>query len=298
VPRFDPLGSGFAVTPGPFNLWSADMLIRAGYDISIQCAAETPLMALLSVHPSRAQDLRTQAVITSSGGAPLTGSLDDFGNLRTRTVAPAGIMRLTSDFVIEDSGMPDPVAPWANEVPVANLPDEAVGFLLGSRYCETDRLSALAWSLFGNTPRGWNRVQAIVDYVHQRISFGYQHARSTRTAWEAHEERVGVCRDYAHLAVALCRCMNIPARYATGYLGDIGVPYSPAPMDFSAWFEVYLGGRWFTLDARHNKPRIGRILMARGRDAADCAITTTFGQSQLVSFQVTTVEVQSAAVAA
>src|SRR6187402_2615929 len=174
------------------------MLIRAGYDLSIQCNTETPLMALLSVHPSRAQDLRSQAVITSSGPCPLTASLDDFGNLRTRTVAPAGLLRLSSSFLIEDSGSPDPVAPWANEVPVANLPEEALLFLMGSRYCETDRLSALAWSLFGNTPRGWSRVQAIVDYVHHRISFGYQHARSTRTAWEAHEERVGVCRDYAH----------------------------------------------------------------------------------------------------
>ena len=274
------------------------MLIRAGYDLSIQCPTETPLMALLSVHPSRTQDLRSPAIITSSGPYPLTASLDDFGNLRTRTVAPAGLLRLTSSFVIEDSGLPDAVAPWANEVPVAFLPEEALLFLMGSRYCETDRLSALAWSLFGNTPRGWSRVQAIVDYVHNRISFGYQHARSTRTAWEAHEERVGVCRDYAHLAVALCRCMNIPARYATGYLGDIGVPYSPAPMDFSAWFEVYLGGRWYTLDARHNTPRIGRILMARGRDAADCALTTTFGQSQFASFQVTTLEVQSSSVAA
>ena len=274
------------------------MLIRAGYDISIQCASETPLMALLSVHPSRAQDLRSPALITSSGSSPLVASIDEFGNLRTRTIAPAGLLRLKSEFLIQDSGLPDEVAPWANEVPVAQLPDDAVTFLLGSRYCETDRLSALAWSLFGSTPRGWSRVQAILDYVHQRITFGYQYARATRTAWEAHEERVGVCRDYAHLAVALCRCMNIPARYATGYLGDIGVPVVPAPMDFSAWFEVYLGGRWFTLDARHNKPRIGRILMARGRDAADCAITTTFGQSTLVSFQVITDEVSGVSVAA
>ena len=274
------------------------MLIRAGFDISIQCAAETPLMALLSVHPSRAQDLRSPAVITSSGASPLVGSIDEFGNLRTRTVAPAGLLRLKSEFLIHDSGLPDEVAPWANEVPVAQLPDDAVTFLLGSRYCETDRLSALAWSLFGSTPRGWSRVQAILDYVHQRITFGYQFARATRTAWEAHEERVGVCRDYAHLAVAFCRCMNIPARYATGYLGDIGVAAVPAPMDFSAWFEVYLGGRWFTLDARHNQPRIGRILMARGRDAADCAITTTFGQSMLVNFQVVTDEVRNVSVAA
>ena len=269
------------------------MLIRAGYEISIECAYETPLMALVSLHPSRAGDLRTPAIIASSGPAPLEASLDEFGNLRTRTVAPAGILKLSTQFVVQDSGLPDEVAPGAQEVPVAELPDEAVSFLLGSRYCETDKLSELAWSLFGNTPRGWARVQAIVDYVHQRLTFGYQFARTTRTAWEGHEERVGVCRDFAHLAITLCRCMNIPARYATGYLGDIGVPVVPAPMDFSAWFEVYLDGRWFTFDARHNTPRIGRILVARGRDAADCAITTTFGQSRLVQFNIITDEVSS-----
>ena len=274
------------------------MLIRAGYKIAIECEAETPLMALLSVHPSRAADLRTPAFITSNGPARLSASFDEFGNVRTRTTAPAGTIKLSTDFVIEDSGLPDDVAPWATEVPVAELPDEAVSFLLGSRYCETDQLSSLAWSLFGSAPRGWGRVQAIVDYVHTRLTFGYQFARSTRTAFEGHEERVGVCRDFGHLAVALCRCMNIPARYATGYLGDIGVPVVPAPMDFSAWFEVYLGGRWFTFDARHNTPRIGRILMARGRDAADCAITTTFGQSKLTGFKVITEEIRRVSSAA
>jgi transglutaminase-like putative cysteine protease len=270
------------------------MLIRAGYEISIACDNETPLMALVSLHPSRAGDLRSPAIIASSGPAPLEASLDEFGNLRTRTVAPAGILKLSTQFVVQDSGLPDEVAPAAREVPITELPDEAVGLLLGSRYCETDRLSELAWSLFGQTPRGWARVQAIVDYVHQRLTFGYQFARTTRTAWEGHEERVGVCRDFAHLAITLCRCMNIPARYATGYLGDIGVPVVPAPMDFSAWFEVYLDGRWFTFDARHNTPRIGRILVARGRDAADCAITTTFGPSKLVQFDIITDEVTSA----
>jgi transglutaminase-like putative cysteine protease len=268
------------------------MLIRAGYEIAIECQFETPLLALLSVHPSRVGDLRTPAIIASSGHAPITANIDEFGNLRTRTIAPAGLLQLSTRFVIADSGQPDEVAPWAAEVPVPQLPEEAVTFLLGSRYCETDRLSELAWSLFGNTPRGWPRVQSIVNYVHHRLSFGYQHARATRTAWEGHEERVGVCRDFAHLAIALCRCMNIPARYATGYLGDIRVPPVPAPMDFSAWFEVFLGGRWFTFDARHNQPRVGRILMARGRDAADCAITTTFGQSKLVKFEIVTEEVK------
>jgi transglutaminase-like putative cysteine protease len=269
------------------------MLIRAGYEISLACPNETPLLALLSVHPSRAGDLRSPAIIQSSGPAPLEASLDDFGNLRTRTIAPSGILKLSTNFIVHDSGVPDEVAPWAQEVPVSQLPSEALGFLLGSRYCETDRLSQLAWSLFGNTPRGWARVQAIVDYVHRRLTFGYGFARATRTAWEGHEERVGVCRDFAHLAIALCRAMNIPARYATGYLGDICVPVVPAPMDFSAWFEVYLGGRWFTFDARHNTPRVGRILVARGRDAADCAITTTFGQSSLVQFDIVTAEVNA-----
>jgi len=274
------------------------MLIRAGYDISIQCETETPLIALLSIHPSRAADLRTPAVITSNGRAPLHAAIDEFGNVRTRTLAPAGLLKLSTSFVIEDSGRPDEVAPWAEEVPVALLPDDAVMFLMGSRYCETDRLSELAWALFGSTPRGWRRVQAIVDWVHDRLTFGYQFARSTRTAFEAYQERVGVCRDFAHLSIALCRCMNIPARYATGYLGDICVPPVDAPMDFSAWFEVFLGGRWYTFDARHNVPRVGRILMARGRDAADVAITTTFGPSRLVGFQVMTDEVSRVSSAA
>jgi transglutaminase-like putative cysteine protease len=207
-------------------------------------------------------------------------------------MAPAGRLRLHADFVVRDSGLPDPVAPFAGQAPVEHLPDDVLIFLLASRYCETDTLMDLAWSLFGNTPPGWQRVQAIVDYVHQRITFGYEHARPTRTAGEGHAEQVGVCRDYAHLAVALCRCMNIPARYCTGFLGDIGVPFSPAPMDFSAWFEVYLGGAWRTFDARHNTPRIGRIVMAVGRDAADTAITTTFGPNVLSKFEVITEELR------
>jgi transglutaminase-like putative cysteine protease len=267
------------------------MLIRAGFEISIQCEQETPLMALLSVHPSRAADLRSPAIITANHGSPLVAAVDEFGNLRTRTLAPAGILKLATQFLIADSGLPDAVAPWAQETPVAQLPDEAVSFLLGSRYCETDELAQLAWSLFGQTPRGYARVQAIVDHVHNHLTFGYPFARATRTAFDAYQERVGVCRDFAHLAVAFCRCMNIPARYCTGYLGDIAVPPVDAPMDFSAWFEAYLGGRWYTFDARHNQPRVGRIVMAKGRDAADVAITTTFGPSKLVGFQVITDEI-------
>jgi transglutaminase-like putative cysteine protease len=266
------------------------MLIRAGYDISIHCEVATPMMALLSVHPSRTADIRSPAQIVSSTGAPMRTFPDQFGNLCTRTVAPAGTMSLSTDFVIEDSGLADEVAYEASEIPVENVPDDALKYLLASRYCEVDRLSDIAWSLFGATPRGWARVQSIVDFVHRHLTFGYQHASSTRSAWDAYGERLGVCRDFAHLSVTFCRAMNIPARYCTGYLGDIGVPRSDAPMDFSAWFEVFLGHRWYVFDARHNVPRLGRILIAQGRDAADVAITTTFGRSNLVGFRVVTDE--------
>jgi transglutaminase-like putative cysteine protease len=196
-----------------------------------------------------------------------------FGNWCSRIVAPAGRFVLRTDALVRDSGQADTVAPWVTQTPVEDLPDSTLVYLLGSRYCETDQLSAVAWQLFGNGPTGWARVQAICDYVHQHIKFGYEHARRTRTAWEAHTERRGVCRDYAHLAIAFCRCMNIPARYCTGYLGDIHIPAVPAPMDFAGWFEAYLGDAWYTFDARNNTPRIGRILMARGRDACEPART-------------------------
>jgi transglutaminase-like putative cysteine protease len=267
------------------------MLIRAGYDISLKCDTSTPMMALLSVHPSRAGDIRSPSAIVSNHGAPMWSFSDQFGNVCTRTMVPAGTLTLSTNFVIEDSGLPDPVVPAASEVPVESLPDDVLKYLLPSRYCETDRLSALAWSLFGGTARGWSRVQSIVQYVHDHITFGYEHASATRSAWDAYQQRAGVCRDFAHLAVAFCRCMNIPARYCTGYLGDIGIPPVDAPMDFSAWFEAYLDGRWYTFDARHNTPRIGRVLMALGRDAADVALTTTFGPSTLVGFRVFTDQV-------
>lgn len=271
------------------------MLIRAGYEIAYDCPQPTPMVLMLSVHPSRAADLRAPGYITFDPPVPSSAYRDGFGNTCTRIVAPAGRLTIATDFLIEDGGLPDDHAPDAGQVPVEHLPDDALVFLLGSRYCETDLLSDLAWSLFGGTAPGWARVQAIVDFAHERITFGYPNARDTRTAWEAYQERRGVCRDFAHLAVALCRCMNIPARYCTGYLGDIGVPPVDSPMDFSAWFEVYLagpqGGRWYTFDARHNTPRIGRILMARGRDATDVALTTTFGKHALAGFRVVTDEV-------
>jgi transglutaminase-like putative cysteine protease len=267
--------------------------IRAGYDIAFQCFQETPMVQMLSIESARLGDLLSEHRIRFSPDIASRDYLDMFGNTCTRIVAPPGLLEIRNEFLIADSGLPDEVAPQARQLEVGALPDDVMIYLLGSRYCDTEKLSNLAWSLFGGIAPGWQRVQAICDYAHDRISFGYHHARSDRTASESHEERIGVCRDFAHLAVTLCRCMNIPARYCTGYLGDIGVPIDPAPMDFSAWFEVYLDGRWFTFDARHNHPRIGRIVMARGRDAADVAISTNFGGVQLARFSVITDEVTS-----
>lgn len=269
------------------------MKIRVGFEIVHTFAQPTPLIAMLNVHPSRDRDLLTPDTISSIPHTPISIYIDDFGNICSRMTAPAGDFLLTADALVADSGEPDVVTPGAIQHNVQDLPEDALIFLLGSRYCETDRLVEAAWTLFGDTPPGWARVQAIVDYAHERIEFGYGYARSTKSAFEAHEERRGVCRDFAHLAVTLCRCMNIPARYVTGYLGDIGVPKDPAPMDFSAWFEAYLGGRWHTFDARHNRPRIGRIVMGRGRDAADVALTNVFGFNMLKRFKVWTDEISA-----
>jgi transglutaminase-like putative cysteine protease len=249
------------------------------------------MVLMLSIEPARVRDLLSEHRIEFSPDVAARDYVDTFGNTCTRIVAPAGLIEIRNDFLIADSGLPDEASFGARQLEIAELPDEVLIYLLGSRYCDTQKLSDLAWSQFSAVPPGWQRVQAICDYVHDRISFGYHHARCDRTAFEGHQERIGVCRDFAHLAVTLCRCMNIPARYCTGYLGDIGVPPDPAPMDFSAWFEVYLDGRWFTFDARHNHPRIGRIVMARGRDAADVAISTNFGVVQLARFSVITQEV-------
>jgi transglutaminase-like putative cysteine protease len=265
--------------------------IKAGYNIAFNCFQEVPMVLMLSVHPSRQRDLLTDHVIRVSPEIRTHDFSDVFGNVCTRLVAQPGLVEIRNEFLIEDSGRPDAVVFGAEQWPLGDLPDEALMYLLGSRYCDTQKLTDLAWSLFGPINGGWQRVQAICDYVHHRIEFGYHHARNDRIASEGHEERRGVCRDFAHLAVTLCRCMNIPARYCTGYLGDIGVPKDPAPMDFSAWFEAFVGGRWYTFDARHNHPRIGRILVARGRDAADVAISTTFGNAALARFNIVTDEV-------
>lgn len=266
------------------------MLIRLGYQIAFRLPQPTSMLVTLNIHDSRRTDIVIGQELRALPGVPMRQYHDSFGNTCTRLHAPAGLFTLYADAVVQDDGQPDPVAPGAREVPVDQLPDDTLLFLLGSRYCETDQLVSMAWDLFGATPPGWARVQAICDYVHNAIQFGYQHARATKGAVEALQEGRGVCRDFAHSAIALCRCMNIPARYCTGYLGDIGIPPVDAPMDFSAWFEAYLDGRWYTFDARHNTPRIGRVLIARGRDAADAAISNSFGFNTLEKFEVWTDE--------
>jgi transglutaminase-like putative cysteine protease len=266
------------------------MEIEAGYDIAFNCLQDVPMVLMLTVHPSRRADLLTKHKISFSPDVGHRDYRDSFGNICTRLAAPAGLIEIHNRFIISDSGRPDEIAPDARQVEIDQVPDDALIYLLGSRYCDTQKLSDFAWSRFGTIIGGWQRVQAVCDYVHNRLEFGYYHARCDRTAAEGHDEQRGVCRDFAHLAITLCRCLNIPARYCTGYLGDIGVPKDPAPMDFSAWFEAYLGGRWYTFDARHNHPRIGRIVIARGRDAADVAISTTFGPARLSSFAVITEE--------
>ncbi len=269
------------------------MQIRVGYELLYSCPQPTPMILTLNVHYTRASDMIRPDHMVLQPGVPLASYRDSYGNWCTRILAPPGRIRITSDAVVRDTGKPDVAMLDAPQIPVQALPQEALLFLLGSRYCETDRLTDIAWKLFGESPAGWGRVQAICDFVHRHITFGYEYANPRKTAWDAYNERRGVCRDFAHLAVALCRCMNIPARYCTGYLGDIGVPPPYGPMDFAAWFEAYLGGNWYTFDARNNTPRIGRVLIAQGRDAADVAIATTFGPNTLDGFRVWTDEIPS-----
>ena len=267
------------------------MRLRVGYELQYHFPQTTPVIMMLNVHYTRVSDLERPDHIVISPSVPISGYRDGFGNWCSRILAPAGAMRISTDTVVNDTGLADRTVLGAAQVPVEELPEDALVFLLASRFCDSDRLLDLAWSLFGQTNPGWARVQAICDFVHKRIAFGYEHARVTRSASEAYEERQGVCRDYAHLAVAFCRALNIPARYCTGYLGDVGAPPPYPPGDFAAWFEAYLGGQWHTFDPRNNVPRVGRILLARGRDAADVAITTTFGPNTLNSFRVWTDEI-------
>ena len=269
------------------------MLIQIGFDIELGVTSPMTLIYLLRVHPSRHGDLQSPENLRVSPAVDVESYIDYFGNHCGRINVPAGTdsVRFVNDAVVADSGLPDPVSWEARQHDPSELPVGTLQFLLASRYCEVDsELMQFAWSQFGNTPLGWGRVQAICDFVHQHLRFDYSAARATRTAWDAFHEKTGVCRDFTHLAITLCRCMNIPARYCTGYLGDIGIAPVPYPMDFSAWFEVFLGDRWHTFDARHNTPRIGRVLMARGRDASDVPITMAFGENTLNRFHVVTQE--------
>ena len=265
--------------------------IRVGYEMIYDFPQATPMIMVLGTHFTRASDVITPDFLTTTPPVPITPYRDLFGNWCSRIVAPPGRMRLYADGMVRDSGLPDVAVPSAIQHAVEDLPPDTLVYLLGSRYCETDRLSDIAWKLFENTAPGWARVQAICDVVHRHIKFGYEHARATMTAFEVYSERKGVCRDYAHLAIAFCRCMNIPARYCTGYLSDIGTP-KPWVGDFAGWFEAYIGGRWHMFDPRNNVPRIGRVLIAQGRDASDVPITQTFGPNELISFKVWTDEVE------
>jgi transglutaminase-like putative cysteine protease len=251
------------------------------------------MIVILNVHYSRFGSLQSPDHLVTAPVVPISSYRDSFGNWCNRLVAPTGRFTLRTDGIVQDDGRTDPVDESARQHPVEELPSETLLFLLGSRYCETDTLSDEAWRLFGKTPAGWHRVQAICDFVHQHVIFGYQHSRATRTAAETYAEGHGVCRDYTHLAITFCRCLNIPARYCTGYITDIGVPPPHSPMDFAAWMEVYLGGRWWVFDPRNNAPRIGRILIAIGRDAADVPLTHTFGENDLVGFEVWADEISS-----
>lgn len=268
------------------------MLIRFGYDIVVSCPQDTPMITMMAVRSERIEDIRSQSGFQSSPAVESSVYVDLFGNTCRRFVAPAGIFSFTSDATIHSLDTLDPVEANLGETPVARLPDATLLYLLGSRYCETDRLSQLAWDMFGTLPPGWARVQAICDLVHNHIRFDYKQARATRTAFEAWEEGVGVCRDFAHLAIAFCRCMNIPARYVNGYLGDIGIPVT-GPMDFSAWMEVWLDGRWHTFDPRNNQRRIGRIVVAYGRDAADVPLIHSFGPHVLQKFRIWTDKIET-----
>jgi len=267
------------------------MQLRTGYELIYSFPQPTPIILLVNIHESRASDIVVSDALTTEPVIPIISYQDAFGNQCKRLLAPAGRLRLAADGVVHDSGAPDEILTDAGHGTVQDLPDETLVFLLGSRYCETDLLSQSAWQLFSGTAPGYPRVQAICDFVHNHIAFNYQNARATRSAAEVFQERTGVCRDYAHLAIAFCRCMNIPARYCTGYLSDLGTPLPFPDGDFAAWFEAWIGGRWQLFDPRNNVPRIGRVLMARGRDACDVAIATTFGPNVLESFKVWTDEI-------
>ena len=269
------------------------MLIKVGFEITYAAVQPTPMVIMLSIHPSRFADIVGTETIVAEPDMPIGFYRDSFGNVCGRLVAPAGGVTLRGSALVRDCGLPDVVVPTAQQVPIDQLPDELLLYLMPSRYCETDKLTDIAWSLFGKTEAGWKRVAAITEFVHNHVTFGYKHAHHMKSAHDVYKQKAGVCRDFAHLALTFCRCMGIPARYCTGYMGDIGIPPDPSPMDFSGWFQVWLSGKWFTFDARHNTPRIGRILMGTGRDAADVALSTSFGRMELKKFEVVSDEVVS-----
>jgi transglutaminase-like putative cysteine protease len=265
--------------------------IHVGCEMSYELLQPTPMIFMVTVHASRVADIERPDVLVTAPSVPVDGYRDSFGNWCNRLVAPAGRFMVKTNTIVRDAGAWDAFDRAAAQVQVQDLPPDTLQFLLGSRYCETDRLSDVAWKLFGKTPLGSARVQAICDHVHDLIEFGYQHSRATRSAAETFEEKRGVCRDFAHLAIAFCRCLNIPARYCAGYVSDIGLPPPHAPQDLAAWIEVFLGGRWHMFDPRNNDPRIGRVLIAYGRDAADVPLAMTFGPNKLLEFRVTTEQV-------
>ena len=288
-----PNSLGFSATPASASMYGAARRIRVGFEMDYECPNPTPMILMVNIHPSRVSDILVPDSVMTTPLVPIATYYDGFGNRCNRLVAPAGEIRISADGVVMDR-VTDEIAEWAPQHPVEQLPAEILVYLMGSRYCETDRLTVAAWDLFGNSPTGWGRVQTICDFVHRHIKFGYEYANPTKSAWEAFQQGQGVCRDYAHLAVTFCRCMNIPARYCTGYLSDIGEPPPYSAGDFAGWFEAYLGGRWYTFDPRNNKPRVGRVLMGQGRDAADVPISNAFGFNTLKHFKVWTDEITDA----
>ena len=274
------------------------MLIYCSYDIAYTFNIPTVLVLALRLRPELDGRVQSTEKFTVTPQVPYETFLDVFGNRCVRLIGPAGLLELRGEVVVEDCGWPAPVIAGAWENGAAQLPIDVLPYLLPSRYCEVDLLGPMAWSLFGGVVPGWGRVQAICDWVYGHLRFDYGFANATRTAAQACEQRVGVCRDFTHLAITLCRCLNIPARYVSGYLGDIGVPVDPAAMDFSACMEVYLGDAWHSFDVRHNARRIGYLPMAYGRDAADVALTTSYGPHLLSRFIVNTYEVAANAAVA
>jgi transglutaminase-like putative cysteine protease len=275
------------------------MLIQNEFDIQFHLPVETPVVAMLNLHPSLDSALQSGGdLVVEHIDANRTSTIvpesyiDSFGNRCDRFTAPGGGLRLSGRSVVDVAEGLDAQPFGATQHPVEELPAEVLQFLLSSRYCEVDRFAAIASDLFGHLPPGGARAMQIRDWVHWKVRFDYAKARPTKTAMDVYTEREGVCRDFQHLAVTLSRAMNLPARYVTGYLGDIRHPFTGAG-DFSAWYQVWLDGRWWDMDARHHAPRSGRLLMATGRDAADVAITTSFGQANLTHFYVESNEIDA-----